>query len=55
MLEKEYFKDGKVDKKALVSFIRDIKKNTKLSDADAAKISASKVKILLYKVIKFFV
>lgn len=43
MLEKEYFKDGKVDKKALVSFIRDIKKNTKLSDADAAKIAASKV------------
>jgi solute carrier family 8 (sodium/calcium exchanger) len=43
MLGKEYFKDGKVDKKALVSFIRDIKKNTKLSDIDAAKIAASKV------------
>jgi len=44
MLEKaDYFQNGKVDKNALVSFIRDIKKNTKLSDKDAAVIAASKV------------
>lgn len=44
MLEKpDYFQDGKVNKNALVSFIRDIKKNTKLSDEDAAVIAASKV------------
>lgn len=40
---KDYFQGGKVDKDALVSFIRDIKKNTKLSDEDAAIIAASKV------------
>ena len=46
MLEKpECFHDGKVDKDALVSFIRDIKKNTKLSDEDAAVIAASKVRV----------
>ena len=39
----DYFKEGKVDKGRLVSFIRDIKKNTKLSDEDAAVIAASKV------------
>ena len=44
MLEKaDYFKDGRVNKNALVTFIRDIKKNTKLSDEDAAVIAASKV------------
>ena len=44
MLEsQDYFQDGKVNKTALVSFIRDIKKNTKLSDEDAAVIAASKV------------
>ena len=40
---KDYFQGGKVDKDALLSFIRDIKKNTKLSDEDAAIIAASKV------------
>ena len=40
---KDYFQGGKVDKDALVSFIRDIKKNTKLTDEDAAIIAASKV------------
>ncbi|XP_023323081.1 sodium/calcium exchanger 1 isoform X2 [Eurytemora carolleeae] len=44
MLEsQDYFQDGKVNKTALVSFIREIKKNTKLSDEDAAVIAASKV------------
>jgi len=41
--QKDYFQNGKVNKGALVSFIRDIKKNTKLSDEDAAIIAASKV------------
>lgn len=46
MLDKaDYFKNGKVDKNALVSFIRDLKKNTKLSDTDAAVLAASKVGI----------
>ena len=43
---KECFKDGRVDREALKGFIKDIKKNTKLSDADAAVIAASKVKNL---------
>ena len=41
--KQDYFQNGKVDKNALVSFIRDIKKNTKLTDHDAAIIAASKV------------
>jgi len=45
MLDKSagYFRGGRVDKRALVSFIKDIKKNTKLTDEDAAVIAASKV------------
>jgi solute carrier family 8 (sodium/calcium exchanger) len=39
----EYFKGGRIDRDALVGFIKDIKKNTKLSDEDAAVIAASKV------------
>ena len=56
MLEKaDYFQNGKVDKNALVSFIRDIKKNTKLSDKDAAVIAASKVtKTSFIQVINIF-
>lgn len=44
---KECFKDGRVNKDALKGFIKDIKKNTKLSDEDAAVIAASKVRTLL--------
>lgn len=40
---KECFKDGRVDREALKGFIKDIKKNTKLSDEDAAVIAASKI------------
>ena len=40
---KECFKGGRVDRDALKVFIKDIKKNTKLSDEDAAVIAASKV------------
>eukprot|EP00092_Neocalanus_flemingeri_P081218 GFUD01101392.1.p1 GENE.GFUD01101392.1~~GFUD01101392.1.p1 ORF type:complete len:850 (+),score=201.01 GFUD01101392.1:535-3084(+) len=40
---KEYFRGGKLDRDALVGFIKEIKKNTKLSDEDAAVIAASKV------------
>ena len=40
---KECFKNGRVDRDALKGFIKDIKKNTKLSDEDAAVIAASKV------------
>lgn len=42
---KEFFQgSGKVNRDALAGFIKDIKKNTKLSDEDAAVIAASKVK-----------
>ena len=41
--KQNYFKNGRIDQAALVSFIKDIKKNTKLSDEDAAVIAASKV------------
>jgi len=37
------FRGGRLDKDALIGFIKDIKKNTKLSDEDAAVIAASKV------------
>ena len=41
---KEFFQgSGKVNRDALAGFIKDIKKNTKLSDEDAAVIAASKV------------
>jgi len=40
---KECFKGGRVDREALKGFIKDIKKNTKLSDEDAAVIAASKI------------
>merc|ERR1712165_298852 len=39
----DYFKNGKLDKDGLVSFIKDVKKNTKLSDEDAAILAASKI------------
>ena len=40
--DKSYFSNGQLDKDGLVSFIKDIKKNTKLSDEDAAVLAASK-------------
>jgi len=41
--EKEYFKDGKVNQKELVNFIKELKKNTKLTDEEAATIAAAKI------------
>ena len=41
--KQNYFKNGRVDQAALVNFIKDIKKNTSLSNEDAAIIAASKV------------
>ena len=41
--EDSYFKNGKVNKEALVDFIKTIKKNTNLSDKDAANMVASRV------------
>merc|ERR1712130_718182 len=41
--EESFFKNGKVNKDALVDFIKVIKKNTNLSDEDAAIMAASKV------------
>merc|ERR1719346_222772 len=38
-----YFPNGTLDKDGLVAFIKDIKKNTKLSDEDAAILAASKI------------
>ena len=37
-----YFRNGQLDKDGLVNFIKDVKKNTKLSDEDAAVLAASK-------------
>ena len=49
MLENtDFFKGGRVDQNALVGYIKAIKKNTKLSDEDAAVMAASKV-IRLFK------
>ncbi len=39
---RSYFRGGHTDKEGLVRFIRDVKKNTKLSDEDAAILAASK-------------
>ena len=41
----KFFKHGHVDKEALTSFIKNIKKNTNLSDEDAAVMAASKVSL----------
>ena len=41
-------KKAKVDREALAELIKDIKKNTKLSDEDAAVLAASKVKKISY-------
>ena len=41
--EDSFFKNGKVNKEALVDFIKTIKKNTNLSDEDAAIMVASRV------------
>jgi len=41
--KQNYFKNGRIDQAALVAFIKDIKKNTSLSDEDAATLAASKV------------
>ena len=40
--DKIYFHNGQLDKSGLVNFIKDVKKNTKLSDEDAAVLAASK-------------
>jgi hypothetical protein len=40
--DKTYFRNGQLDKDGLVSFIKDIKRNTKLSDEEAAVLAASK-------------
>ena len=50
---KECFKGGRVDREALKGFIKDIKKNTKLSDEDAAVIAASKVHNISFVFIAF--
>jgi solute carrier family 8 (sodium/calcium exchanger) len=39
---KDYFRNGQLDKEGLVNFIKDVKKNTKRSDEDAAVLAASK-------------
>ena len=39
---RDYFKNGQLDKEGLVRFIKDVKRNTKLSDEDAAVLAASK-------------
>ena len=50
MLENtDFFKGGRVDQNALVGYIKAIKKNTKLSDEDAAVMAASKVIVRLFK------
>lgn len=43
---KEFFQGAKVNRDVLAGFIKDIKKNTKLSDEDAAVIAASKVEAM---------
>eukprot|EP00090_Calanus_glacialis_P017022 TRINITY_DN265_c0_g1_i4.p1 TRINITY_DN265_c0_g1~~TRINITY_DN265_c0_g1_i4.p1 ORF type:complete len:628 (+),score=150.87 TRINITY_DN265_c0_g1_i4:224-2107(+) len=40
---RDCFRGGRLDRDALVGFIKDIKKNTKLSDEDAAVMAASKM------------
>ena len=47
--KQNYFKNGRIDQAALVAFIKDIKKNTSLSDEDAATLAASKVRSFCQK------
>lgn len=42
IIEKQFFKDGKLDKDNLVAFVREVKKFPGLSDEDAALLAASK-------------
>lgn len=41
-LERNFFKDGKLDKDNLVRFVREVKKFPGLTDEDAATLAASK-------------
>ena len=41
--DKNWFRNGRLDKEALVYLVRNIKMNTKLSDEDAAIVAASKI------------
>ena len=50
MRTKDYFKNGQLDKEGLVKFIKDVKKNTKLSDEDAAILAASKFVLFFFRV-----
>jgi len=40
--EKQFFKDGQLDKDNLVAFVKEVKKYPGLSDEDAALLAASK-------------
>lgn len=41
-LERNFFKEGKLDTATLVKFVREVKKYPGLSDEDAAVLAASK-------------
>lgn len=42
LLERQFFKDGKLNKENLVAFVKEVKKYPGLSDEDAALLAASK-------------
>lgn len=42
LIEKQFFKDGKLDKDNLVAFVRQLKKFPGLTDEDAALLAAAK-------------
>lgn len=40
--ERDYFRDGRLDREGLVRFIKEVKKYPGLTDEDAAALAASK-------------
>lgn len=42
LIERQFFKDGKLDQESLVAFVREVKKYPGLSHEDAALLAASK-------------
>lgn len=47
LLERNFFKEGKLDKANLVNFVREVKKFPGLSDEDAATLAAAKLVLWL--------
>lgn len=48
LLERNFFKEGKLDKANLVNFVREVKKFPGLSDEEAATLAAAKLVFITF-------